>query len=151
MPHFSPLWVTSPITIAVLGFILLEVKRRPLPEPPPPFEKLEDEDLHRQAANWLTARLSDKKLGVNRAILFGSVVYDHFPTSDVDVIVFLKPSSDRRVSSAGRRIKAEIGQQFKQRFNHSLHAQLYDASEEVRLTKFLSKLGKYEELTLRND
>jgi predicted nucleotidyltransferase len=150
MPHFSPFWVTTPIAAVGLGFIIYQVKQRPLP-PPPTLEKLEDEDLHRQAANWLMARLSDRKLGVSRAILFGSVVYDHFPSSDVDVIVLFKAISDKKVGSAGRRIKAEIGRQFKQRFDHPLHAQLYHASEEARFSKFLSKLEKYEELPLGDD
>lgn len=151
MPHFSPLWVTLPIAAVALGLIIYEVKQRPLPKPPPSLEELEDEDLLKQAARWLIARLSDGKLGVRRAILFGSVVHDHFPTSDVDVIVFFKATSDRAVAKAGRKIKAEIGQQFKQRFNHPLHAQLFHANEEMRFSNFVSKLGKYEELPLRND
>lgn len=126
----------------------MEVRRRPLPKPSPTIEQIGDQELYKQSAQWLIKRLSDRKMRVDRAILFGSIVYDHFPTSDVDLIVVIKQMSYRKSGAAGKEVK-KLKAEFKERFNHALHLQFYLASEQDRLTKFLSGLGKYEELKLR--
>ena len=110
--------------------------------------QLEDRHFHDMASRWLSRKLSDSKLCVERAILFGSVVHDHFPTSDVDVIIFAKPMSDKKARRMGRKIKTELCRDFNQTHNHPLHVQLYGASEKGRFEKFLSRQGRWEELRL---
>jgi predicted nucleotidyltransferase len=110
---------------------------------------LEDIELHDQASRWLSGWLSSEDLRVQRAVLFGSVVHEHYPTSDVDVIVLSKPITGRTAKSVGRRIKSEMRREFKLRFGHPLHVQLFLAGEKERFDAFLSRLDKYEELPLR--
>ena len=148
MPHISAFWVTTPIAFVMFGAVWREVKKRPLPKPNPTLEQIGDQELREQSAQWLIKRLSNKKMKVERAILFGSIVHDHFPTSDVDVIVVIEQMSNRQSGIAGRKVK-ELRAEFKARFNHALHLQFYLASEKDRLNKFLVGLGKYEELKLR--
>ena len=148
LPHVSAYWVTTPIAFAMFIAVWREVKRRPLPGPSPTIEQLGDQELHEQSAQWLIKRFSDTKMNVERAILFGSIVHDHFSTADVDLIVVIKEISYRKSTAAGRRVKG-LRADFKARFNHALHLQVYFASEKNRLTRFLSGLGKYEELKLR--
>jgi len=150
LPHFSPYWITTALALAMAGMIMREVRRRPLPKELPTLDSLDDMELHRQAANWLAASLSDKKLCIQRAILFGSVVHDNYATTDVDVIIFGKPMSDRKLKRVGRKLKGEMGEQFKERFGHRLHLQLYTAMEKERMEAFLKGLSKYEELRLEN-
>lgn len=153
--HFFLFGPYGKITIVIVGIIVILAdhrriirQRKTLSRGVPPLQRLEDEELHDQASRWLSKILSDKSLRVQRAILFGSIVHDHYPTSDVDVIVLFKPLRNSQAGKIGRKIKGQIGSDFNRRFAHRLHVQLYLDSEKVRCRKFLSGLGKYEELTL---
>lgn len=116
--------------------------------PSSPMEKLEDRALYERSKAWLEKHLADKKLEVESAILFGSVVHNHFPTTDVDVLVVLKNASDKASARAGQRVK-DLRKEFLKTFNHRLDVQLFLSKEEEGLKEFLSKLNKYEWLTLR--
>jgi len=148
MPHFSPYLITTPLALFMFGVIMYEVRKRPLPKSPT-IEQLEDKELHEQASQWISTWLSDKNPYIQRAVLFGSVVYDQYATSDVDVIVFAQPMTDRKSARIGRKIKDEMRRDFNLRFGHPLHVQLFDANEKDRFEQFLSRLGKYEELPLK--
>jgi hypothetical protein len=113
----------------------------------PPIEKLEDQALYEQARSWLRKRLSNRRMKVERAIVFGSVIYEHVPTTDVDVIVILRQMSDKASARSGQKIKS-LGKEFFERFGHELHVQLFLAREQARIDAFLAKLNKYEELIL---
>jgi predicted nucleotidyltransferase len=52
-----------------------------------PIEKLADDELKKQTSKWLSHKFSERRLHVRTAELFGSIVHDHYETSDVDVIV----------------------------------------------------------------
>ncbi len=112
------------------------------------MEKMEDRDLYERSKDWLEKHLSDKNMGVHTAYLFGSVIYNHFPTRDVDVLVVLKKASDRTSARAGQRVK-DLRNDFLKTFGHTLDVQLFLSREEEGLKKFLSKLNKYERLRLR--
>jgi predicted nucleotidyltransferase len=111
---------------------------------------LEDEELRQRASRWISTWLSDTGLCVRRAFLFGSVVHDHYPTSDVDVIVLSGPMSEMKAMRVGRKIRTEMRRQFKLRFGHPLHVQLFHATETVRFEEFLSRLGTFQELPIRH-
>jgi predicted nucleotidyltransferase len=113
----------------------------------PPIEKLEDQALYERAKSWLQKRLSNKNMKVERAIIFGSVIYEHVPTTDVDVIVILRQMSDKASARSGQKIKS-LGKEFFERFGHELHVQLFLTREQERIDAFLAKLNKYEELIL---
>jgi predicted nucleotidyltransferase len=128
--------------------LLYRVTDRRRLSPRSPMERLEDRDLYERGKNWLEKRLSDRKMRAGRAFLFGSVVYDHFPTRDVDVLVVIRGGSDRASARAAQRIK-DLRKEFSDAFSHELHVQLFLAREEEGLRKFLSRLSKYEQLRLR--
>jgi predicted nucleotidyltransferase len=114
------------------------------------LSSLKDAELHDQATKWLTGRLSNKKLRVQKAALFGSVVHDHYPTSDVDIVVLFTASSDGQITKIGRQIKGPISNEFRLKFGHSLHVQLFHPIETDRWAAFLTTAGKHEILPLDN-
>lgn len=149
MPHFSPYWITTPLALMMFAVLLYRVKGRPLPKSPPTIDQLEDKELREQASKWISNWLSDRKLCIQRAVLFGSVVYDHYATSDVDVIIVAEAMTNRKAARIGRKIKNEMRRDFNVRFGHPLHVQLFDATEKDRFEQFLSRLGKFEEVPLK--
>lgn len=108
---------------------------------------LEDADLKKMVSKWLIAKLSDRKLHVQRAALFGSIVHDHFRTSDVDVIVKFKPISDAQIGRLVRRIKGPIADEFKRTFGHDLHVKFFCAGEGPGYDAFAADT-KHEEIIL---
>jgi predicted nucleotidyltransferase len=111
-----------------------------------PVERLEDEALSSQIRTWLKNRLSETRLGVAHSFLFGSIVYDHYPTSDVDLAVVLKPTTEKQITRIGREFKNKLSVEFKQTFDHPLHVSFFITDEHDRLATFLAKAGKYESL-----
>ena len=111
--------------------------------------RLKDQKLRDLASRWLSRKLFDPDLCVERAILFGSVVHDHFPTSDVDVLILMKPVAYRKAVKSGRKIKTEVRRNFKQTFDHQLHFQFFVYDEKDRFDKFLARLRRWEELRLQ--
>lgn len=151
MPQISPYWITTPISLLMFGFVVwTEIRQRRYAAVAPSIVQLRDAELHDQAAKWLTAKLSNKKLRVHKAALFGSVVHDHYPTSDVDVVVLFAGASDKLVSKIGRKIRGPISNEFRLQFGHPLHVQFFHATERDHLSAFLTKAGKHELLPLEN-
>jgi hypothetical protein len=74
-----------------------------------------------QVTRWLQSVFSDKGLRIRRAFLFGSILHDHYTTSDVDLVVLFDNLSDRRITKLVRRIKGKIRLDFQNTFSHLLH------------------------------
>lgn len=128
--------------------LLFWVSERSKGKPLSPMEKLEGRALYEQSKAWLEKRLSEKRMKAESAFLFGSVIHDHFPTTDVDVLVVLQKASDGASARAGQRIK-DLRKGFLKRFGHTLDVQLFLSREEGGVKTFLCKLNKYEKLTLK--
>lgn len=114
-------------------------------------EQLLNGDLHDQAVCWLSRRLSDRRFNVWQAALFGSILHNHYPTSDIDVLILFRPGSDRKIKQAGRAIKNDMASEFNTRFGHRLHTTLFHHSEEKQFDAFLSKLNKHEVLQIEGN
>ncbi len=145
------LWIPSALAAAVLSLVCA-VYYRAFRDPnfgrvaPKSIAALEDADLKKIASKWLIEKLSDRKLHVQHLTLFGSIVHDHFRTSDIDVIVRFKPVSDAKIGRAVRNIKAKIVGQFKQTFDHDLHVKFFCAHEKAGYDAFVADT-KHEEIT----
>ena len=143
-------WCLVPLSISgVIVFAAIDSHSNTIHHTVVPREKLDDRDLHDRAKSWLESRLSANQL-VDEAFLFGSIVHDHYATSDVDVIVVFKSAREKQIGNAGRELKERVAREFKQNFDHPLHFQLFSADESSRKRKFLTDTGKYEALTLRS-
>ena len=143
-------WAFVPITVvAILVWGVFDASQA-VRERIPALQTLIDEDLHKRVVSWLVQYLSNKKLAIQAAFLFGSIVYTHYDTSDVDVLILFKPMRDKSLSKLVREIKYNGAQRFEQTFRHRLHVQTYAASEASRCDMFLAKQGKYESLQLKN-
>jgi predicted nucleotidyltransferase len=111
------LWIPSALLAAIL-VLACAILWRAWRDPnfgrvvPKSIAALEDDDLKKQASRWLIARLSEQKFHIQQAALFGSIVHDHFRTSDVDVIVRFKPISEKVIGKTVRRIKGQLANEF---------------------------------------
>ena len=136
---FSPLSAVDFVLIAAFcGLVAFFLARHFLSrahsiETAQPLELLEDADLAKQATRWLSVTLSDRKLHLEkRAYLFGSIIHDHYETSDVDVIVEFQPIKDSQIAKSVRRIRNEIASAFQQKFGHKLHVTFFCANEQAQ-------------------
>lgn len=111
-----------------------------------PLSNLAEAELRRQAVSWLAGRLEDRKLRVGSAYLFGSVLHDHYPTSDVDLAIQFEPLNERNLGRAAKRFKRQLSQDFGGTFGHPLHVTFFTADEQERRDAFLLKAGKHERL-----
>ena len=102
-------------------------------------------ELHERARTWLGSQMAEGKLRVDTAFLFGSILHEHYATSDVDVIVRFREMSERKIASAARKIKGSIAQDFERTFGHRLHAQFFCAHEDERFKAFIGRAGKTEQ------
>jgi hypothetical protein len=89
--------------------------------------------------DWLGQQLVRPEFHVRLAAVFGSVT-QAYPTRDVDVVVQLQPGSDRRVRTAGLRLK-ELGRNFEAEFHLLLHLQLFASTETDALERFTTRAG----------
>lgn len=132
------------VTVAVMREaikIWSEAHRHPVPG----LEQAQERNLLQAAPSWLRIHLSDRKLHIQRAFLFGSVVRDHYPTADVDLVVVLVPSANRR--RAADRLRSELAVEFKLNFQRRLHLKFCIADD---LTDFLRRAGgDHQEIYLR--
>jgi predicted nucleotidyltransferase len=135
------------LVLVVVGvWLFFRAKTPPQRFAPATVAALEDADLKKTASKWLIAKLSDRKLYVQHLTLFGSIVHDHFRTSDVDVIVRFRPVSDAKIARAVRSIKGTLADQFKQIFGHDLHIKFFCADEKSGYEAFIAST-KHEEIT----
>jgi predicted nucleotidyltransferase len=111
----------------------------------PSLESLEDADLKTAASKWLRAKLSARGLHITNAALFGSIVHEHFKTSDVDVIVKFAALSERQIASAVRQIKGPLASAFERQFGHDLHVKFFCTEEVEGHSAFLAST-KHETL-----
>jgi predicted nucleotidyltransferase len=113
-----------------------------------PVGQMIERDLREQARRWLGRRLSEKKLHVDQALFFGSVLDDWRVTSDVDVIVVFKPiKTERQLVRIVRRLKDALCADFKRTFSHSLHLQFFTADEQERFQAFLNRGSRVDAIT----
>jgi predicted nucleotidyltransferase len=99
---------------------------------------------HNQIVHWLESVLSDNSLRITSAVLFGSVVHDHYDTSDVDAAVMFATIPDSHIGQLVRRIKEKIASDFSTTFTHPLHVTFFCSHEETEMQDFLREAGKYE-------
>jgi predicted nucleotidyltransferase len=92
---------------------------------------------------WLIATLSDSTLRIDLAFLFGSVVHDHYPTSDVDLLVEFEPTTDRKIGSIVRRVKESVAHDFQRTFGHKLHVTFFASDEADSREAFLNRAGNH--------
>ena len=116
-----------------------EARRQPV-DP----EKIKERTLLADVQNWLAIELSARRLQVSSAFLFGSVVHDHYPTNDVDLVIVLKSGVNK--SRAGTRLRNDLAVRFKQTFNYPLHLEWKTPDE---LGGFLNRAGKSEPIILK--
>ena len=112
------------------------------------FEKLANADLKAHASKWLSHALSDRKLGIRSVEMFGSVVREHYKTSNVNVIVCLASMRNSRIAASVRRIRGSIANDFERTFGHKLRVQFFCVSEEEDYQAFKTKVGKHEIISL---
>src|SRR6266481_1881310 len=84
-------WGLVPLTVIVMLIWIAIDTRKLARSRMVPIEQLEDHELYAQATVWLSKRLAERKLHVEGACLFGSIMHDRYPTSDVDVAIWFKP------------------------------------------------------------
>lgn len=127
--------------VRVLRAALHETQRQPVPTSGQVHERELFDAVHR----WLERELSDTKLHIQQAFLFGSILHDHYATSGVDLIVVLHPKSNNR--RAGDRLRNRIAPHFKKHFGHRLHLEF---KSETELSGFLSRAGEHEQLIIKS-
>lgn len=151
LPSFSANWITTPLAALLFALVVVLVLRKPREkkEKYRPRYELEDKVLREAVPNWITNWLAHNGIKAQRAILFGSIAHDHFPTSDVDLIVLSERIGRRQAVSMGRKIKTLMRGEFQQRFGHKLHVQLFLHNEAEGLEAFLKGLSNYEEIRLK--
>ncbi|MGB8898892.1 MAG: hypothetical protein WCC90_06445, partial [Methylocella sp.] len=96
LPYPSLLWF--PILLLGLGLIWWDVARRDrisnFRGHVAQQEIASETDLYLRMVSWLKSLVVQPQLFINQAFLFGSVVHDHYPTSDVDLIIEFKSLTD---------------------------------------------------------
>jgi predicted nucleotidyltransferase len=137
----SVFWIPSALAAGVLMLAMVHLwqhVRGPLPVPASSFDQLTDADLKAQVTNWLITKLSVRAFHITAVTLFGSVVHNHFKTSDVDVIVRFAPLRERQIALAVRKIKGPMSSEFKRQFGHDLHVKFFCAEEVEGYNAFLA-------------
>lgn len=141
-------WSLVPLTLVVLMILAAIDAKAILLEPLPSIEQIKDQDLYMQAKAWLETRLSQKHLYVAEAFLYGSIVHDHYPTSDVDVLIVYKSASDKRLKRAGQELQEMVKREFRHRFGHALHSKFLCAAESELQRDYLATAGDHIKLDL---
>ena len=102
-------------------------------------------NLRAKIVKWLASFAEERTLYINKAFLFGSIVHDHYPTSDVDLIIEFKLSlmTDWRLGTI-LEIKGKIANDFERTFGHKLHITFFCSNEGAQRDRFLKKAGKFE-------
>ena len=113
-----------------------------------PAAELQKQELRREVISWLENRLAEKKTHTGRVFLYGSIVHDHYSSTDIDVVVVFKPGWERTIRRAAKYFHEEIRSAFRQRFGIPLHPKFYLASEEPLLNGYLGRTGKHQEVML---
>jgi predicted nucleotidyltransferase len=135
-------WAFVPVTVmAVLLWAAVDAdkeNRRKLV----PIETTTERALRAAVTKWLSHRFAD--FGIEKAFLFGSVMHDHYATSDVDVVVVYREMTERQLAKTGRDLKTKVASEFERTFGHALHLTLIAAQEAVLLEKFLRDAGRHQ-------
>lgn len=123
--------------------MFLQARREARRQPIDP-EQMKERTLLVDIQNWLAGELSARKLHISNAFLFGSVVHDHYSTSDVDLVIVLESGTNK--SRAGARLRNDLAVRFKGTFNYPLHLEFKTVDE---LDGFLERAGKSEPIILK--
>ena len=94
--------------------------------------------------DWLRMHLAQPSFDLQFAAAFGSVTRT-YATRDVDVVVQLKPASDREIRRVGLRVK-EVSRAFEGEFGVPLHLQLFTSDETSALRGFATRAGSLDVL-----
>jgi predicted nucleotidyltransferase len=145
LQHPPPLeLVWTILAVAVVCAVLLWPRRpvifREIEKTP---HELSEAALRARVSQWIPGALKKKKIRADQLLLFGSITHDHYPTSDIDLIVQFSPMSDRKIASAVRMIKGAIAEDFERTFGHRLHVTFFCAHEAASRDSFLKKAGNY--------
>lgn len=119
-------------------------RRRPLRPP----SQLQKQELRREVIAWLESHLAARHAHVGRVFLYGSIVHDHYPSADVDVVILFRPRWEWTVRRGAIYLHEKIRSAFRQRFGIPLHPKFFLASEEALLAGYLERAGKSQEVIL---
>jgi predicted nucleotidyltransferase len=135
-------WAFVPVTVmAILVWAAVDADRENRGKLVP-LETLTEQALREAVTKWLSDRFAD--FGIEKAFLFGSVMHDHYATSDVDVVVVYREMTERQLAKTGRNLKTKVASEFERTFRHPLHFTLIAAQEAVLLQKFLRDAGRHQ-------
>lgn len=140
-----PVWLGWPAFIVGLALIYWDMQRQ-LPRlviarEKQSYQALTESALRERVSTWLPESISAHKLVVSNLWLFGSVLRDHYPTSDVDLVVELPPLPAHRIAACVRKIRGLVTQDFERTFGHKLHVTFFCANEVEERDNFLAKAG----------
>jgi predicted nucleotidyltransferase len=96
-----------------------------------------------QIVDWLTAKLSDPRLGVAATALFGSVLRQSSNARDVDVVVVFSTGTDAQIQARALQLK-KLTRDFRQCFAHELHVTAFAPRELKDMAHFLQRAGKHD-------
>lgn len=153
--YSPPRWLI--FSVLLIGLVALYFYDRHLRQgmvaisPAPVPERLEEIEKHKQISRWLGHELSEKSSQINSVVLFGSIVHDHYPTSDVDLLIYLRRMSDRRIGPLVRHIKQKVATEFQNTFSHALHVTFFCEHEGTAMEQFLEKAGKHEAIKIEDE
>ena len=105
-----------------------------------------EKEKYEAVAKWLKSVISKREYCVHQAFLFGSIVHEHYPTSDVDLIVQFTTLRDSKLSSIVQKLKGGIARDFKATFQHELHVTFFCSNETNQQDRFLRKAGNYQRI-----
>jgi predicted nucleotidyltransferase len=106
------------------------------------LERLSENERTYAIEKWLANSFSDKRLSIKRAYLFGSIVHDHYQTSDVDLVAEFLALKDSRIRRNVRDVKDVIAKDFFNTFGHPLHVTFFCSDEDEQRRAFLLKAGR---------
>lgn len=89
----------------------------------------QEQTLRDAVRPWLKSRLAASKLQVEHAGLFGSILRDHYTTSDVDLAVLVKPVTEKRFGRIAACLRGVVARDFKESFGHRLQVQFFSAND----------------------
>lgn len=147
-PYLTLLALYVVLEIGRAPFILRREAQALRRQPLPPPSQLQKQELRRDVIAWLETQLAWKKAHIGRVFLYGSIVHDHYPSTDVDVVIVFMPAWERTIRRAAKYLHEQIRPAFRQRFGMPLHPQFYLASEELALSGYLERAGKFQEVSL---
>ena len=139
-----PSWAPAFYPILIIGGIVLIWldlrKQRAIEfgEVQEKYKTVSEKDKLDKVSKWLKSTLYAPDYCISQAFLFGSIVHEHYPTSDVDLIVEFKALTYSKLKSISRKLKTEVAKKFETTFGHKLHITFFCSNEPNQRDTFLS-------------